>query len=461
MKKGLITSCILLITLSCCSFVPEYQRPALNMAENWRYAPSVQESNSIVLAKDWWKSFDIKELDVLIETALAQNYELEAGVHKIKRARIALRSAGASLLPTLDVSGSGSYSKNNPTTGASSNSRNYTGDLAISYTLDIFGANRADIVGSKANVRASQFTQEALKLTIIGEVVRTYFSLLTLQERLSIADNNLKNAKKVLTIITNRVNRGSESELQLAQQLSAVSSSEAVRLQLVQQYKNAENALAILVGIMPQEFEVSTPSLRSVKIPDISHDQPSSLLERRPDIRAAEEALIAANADIGAARAALYPSISLNSSISAMTRSPGDSASTVLSLASSITIPIFRGGALQDNLEQTSSIQKELIANYKQSIITAVSEVEDALIAVDMEREREDSLGRAMKNAKKAYLLSKKRYDAGAIDFQTLLDTQNTQLSAEDTFSQARLKRLNAAINLYLALGGGWSSSGL
>lgn len=461
MMKHRITCTFLLMALTSCSLMPDYVRPTLHLPESWQNAtpPSKnQEQNPVSIAKDWWTQFNNFELNRLMELALAQNYSVEAGVQRINQARAALKIAGASLLPSVSVTGEATANQTHDT-NATTTSKSYDAGLNVAYELDIFGANRAGISSAEANLKASQFNQEALKLALMGDVAQSYFSLLTLQERLQIADNNLENAREVLRIIHARVDRGSESELQLAQQKSAVASSEAARAQLLQQVQNAKNALAVLTGTAPGQFKVETTSLRKVAIPAVTPAQPSTLLERRPDIRAAEANLMAANADIGAARAAFFPSLSLSAGANTVTNSLSDPATTILSLASSLTAPLFRGGALKGGLEQATAKQKELVADYRQSILTAMQEVEDALVAVQINKQREDALRIAMEQARKAYQLSKLRYNTGAIDFQTLLDTQNTQLAAEDSFSQARLTRLNALIDLYMALGGGWSSA--
>lgn len=445
----------LCFVLTACSLTPDYTRPSLELSENWQHADAVVQSEQdtqAAIAAEWWGAFNDAELSRLIEQALAQNYTVEAGVQRIEQARAALKIAGASLLPSVNVSAGSSA------TYLDTNSKNYSAGLNASYELDLFGANRAGISSAEADLQASQFDQESLRLALMGDVAQGYFTLLTLQERLQIAENNLANAREILRIIDARVNRGSESELQLAQQQSTVASSEAARDQLTQQLQNARHALAVLTGTTPTALDISPSSLRSIAIPAITPVQPASLLERRPDIRSAEASLLAANANIGVARAAFYPTVSISAGASAATASLGDSTTTLLSLASSLTAPLFRGGELEGGLERATARQKELIANYRQSILTAVQEVEDALVAAQISEQREQSLRVAMEQAQKAYRLSKLRYDAGAIDFQTLLDTQSAQLSTEDSFSQARQTRLNAAVDLFMVLGGGWSS---
>lgn len=453
MKKTIcIVSSILLVG---CSQIPDYERPVVQTPSRWS---DVQEQSPTLIAYEWWRSFGSEYLNAMMDKALENNTDLRAGIQRIEQARASLKIAGASLLPSVDGTSGASRSKSNPASGNSSYSTSLSAGVSVSYEVDLFGANRADIAAAEAGYQGSVFDQEVLKLSLMGDVATGYFTLLNLRERLDIADANLQNANEVLSIIEIKVREGAESDLERAQQQSAVSSSEAARASLEEQVKNAENALAVLIGEMPQMIVIERAQLDNLNVPDIAPGQPSSLLERRPDLRSAESDLLAANADIGAARAAFFPSITLGLSDSIAAAGFGDPTSTVLSLASSLAVPIFQGGSLKGGLEQANARQLELVETYRGNVLTAFQEVEDALAAVKAARSRETSLQVAMDNARRAYDLSKARYDAGAIDFQTLLDTQNAQLSAEDSYAQAKLARMTAAINLYKALGGGWDS---
>lgn len=454
MKRS-ITISLCSILLAGCALTPDYQRPNVNLPPAWNEAGIQTNVDS---AQAWWKSFDSPELNSLMATALENNTNLLAGVQRIEQARASLKIAGATLLPSVNASGNTTKSRTNPASGGSSNSTSLRAGIDISYELDLFGANRAGILAAQAGLDNSVYNQGALELTLMGDVATGYFTLANLRERLAIADNNLDIAKELLRIIEARVREGAASDLELAQQKGAVASSEASRASLVEQIKNAENALAVLLGAPPQTITVMRNDLHEITIPLIAPGQPSQLLQRRPDLLASEASLIAANANIGAARAAFYPSISLGLDDTISLAGFGEPSTTILSLAASIGQPIFQGGRLQGGLEQATARQLELVQIYRGNVLTAFQEVEDALIAVQTAQLREEALQTAMKEAKRAYQLSKHRYDAGAIDFQTLLDTQNTQLSTENSHAQAKLARLTACINLYRALGGGWAS---
>jgi outer membrane protein, multidrug efflux system len=441
--------------LSGCSLTPDYQRPVTDTPSQWSAETALPGT---VIAKDWWKNFDSDELNILMDLALANNNDLMAGIQRIEQSRVRVRIAGASLLPAADGSAGVGQSRTNPGEGGTTNGTNLDAGLNVSYELDLFGKNNAGVNSAQAGLKATEYDQEALALVVMGDVANGYFTLLNLRERLAVADQNLENAREVLRIIQARVREGMESDIELAQQETSVSSAEATRASLVQQIANQENALAVLLGKAPKNIVMVGNSLADLSIPEIVAEQPSSLLQRRPDIAAAEQDLIAANADIGAARAAFFPSITLGLGTSVSLPGFGDPATTALSLASSLAAPIFQSGRLEGGVEQATARQKELVETYKKTVLVSFQEVEDALSAVKAAREREVSLSNAAVNARKAYDLSKRRYDAGSIDFRTLLDTQSSLLSVEDTYAQAKLARLNAAIDLYKALGGGWSS---
>lgn len=441
--------------LAGCSLVPDYIRPDVDTRAGWS---THETSDETAIARDWWKNFDDAQLNALMASALTNNNDLRAGIQRVEQSRASAKIAGAALLPTIDSSAGASRTRTNPASGKTSNNTNLNAGLDIAYELDLFGKNRAGIEAAEASFQATQYDTDALGLVVMSDVATNYFALLNLRERLAITDQNLTNTKETLRIVAARVREGSESDIELAQQQASVSAAEASRAALVEQIANRENALAVLLGQAPQSLHVSGNNISGITIPEIIPAQPSTLLQRRPDVRAAEQSLIAANANIGAARAAFFPSVNLGAGASASLTGFGDPATTVLSLVSALSAPIFQGGRLEGGLEQATARQKELVETYKKTVLTSFQEVEDALAAVKAASDREAALQTAAQNAKTAYTLSQKRYDAGLIDFNTVLDTQNASLSADDNFAQAKLARLNAAILLYKALGGGWSS---
>ena len=435
------------LLLGGCSLVPDYQRPSVDKAA----AFSGAQSEETRIAADWWKTFNSAELNLLMEQALAQNNDLRASVQRIEQSRASVKISESSLFPTIEASGSESRAYSDPGTPRNS----WRAGASIGYEIDLFGANRAGVSAAEANLMGSQFAHDALGLVVMSDVAKSYFNLLNLRQRLTIAESNLKTSQEVLDIVTARFNAGASSELEVAQQKTSFSSALASLASLRQSVTVAEDALAVLLGKAAQTIIVQADNLKSIDVPAIAPGQPSELLQRRPDIRSSEAALIVANANIGAARAAFYPSISLG--IDAVIS--GNPLARAASLAASLAAPIFEGGRLEGGLQSASARQKELVESYRKTVLVSFQEVEDALAAVKAAQSREQSLAEAQVQAQKSYDLSLQLYKAGSIDFQTLLNTQTSLLSTQDNYASVKLEMLNAAVDLYKALGGGWQES--
>lgn len=410
------------------------------------------------MARSWWESFGDPELNRLMAIALDENMDIRAALHRVEQSRAGMKIAGASLLPAASASADAGRTRTDPASGRTTTRNSIGAGIGINYELDLFGANRANVEGAEARYAGSQYDRDAVALVVMGDVAGTYFNLLNARQRLSIADTNLKNAREVLNIIQARYDAGTVSALDLAQQQASLAASEAARATTLQNVSIAENALAVLLGQVPQTLAVPGDSLTAITVPAVDPGQPSSLLERRPDIRKSEMTLYAANADIGVARAAYFPTITIGLNGSIASTGFGDPASTVLGLASALTAPIFQGGRIEGGVEQATARQKELIENYRKTVLVSLREVEDALTAEKTAERREKLLEQAVAESRKAYSYARQQYDAGIIDFQALLETQNTLLSSEDSYAQARNDRLQAAIDLFKALGGGWSA---
>lgn len=450
MKYLLLTTA--LVSLASCNFIPDFKKPNVETPSAWSEASA---EDSAAIAKDWWVSFSSDELNGLMTEALANNNDLLAGLQRIEQARALLRISGSSLLPSVDATASAARDHTrNPRSSATT----LGAGAGVAYELDLFGANSADVAAARENLKASQYAYEALKLVVMSDVAKTYFNVLNARERLRIADDNLKNSHEVLRIVEARYEAGASDALEVAQQKSELASAEAARATVVQSIKLAENALAVLAGRTPQTLPVKEKDLKNVYVPTIAAGQPSSLLERRPDIKASEAQMAAANADIGVARAAYFPSVTLGLDLTFGSSGFSDPVTTGLAASSALLAPIFEGGRLAGGVQLTTAVRDELVQNYRKTILTSFQEVEDALAAVKAAQLRETALNTAMQEARKSYELSRSRYDAGTIDFQTLLDAQRTLLSAEDAFATSKNERLAASVTLFTALGGGWSA---
>lgn len=450
------------LALAACSMVPAFERPAVEMPAAWdgpvtnpvtRATPAPEPA---AVGAAWWSRFGSPELDRLMAEALAANQDLAAALQRIEQARAAARIAGAGLLPTVDASGT--VSRDGRGAGGSWDAE--TGDqaqLVASYEIDLWGRNRAAVESAAAGLASSSYDRDALALVVQAELASGYATALALKDRLAIARSNLDLARELLSLVEAQYREGRSSALELAQQRLTVATQEAAIPELERQLRAAEAAIAVLAGRPPQGFRVESASLSALSLPAIAAGRPADLLARRPDIRRAESDLRAANADIGAARAAFYPTVDLSISAALSGLLTGGVTTTAAALAGGVAAPIFSGGALEGQLEQAQARHGELVAGYRQTVLTALQETEDALVAVDATARRSERLADAAAQARDAYRLSQLRYVAGAVDFLSVIDAQRSQLSAEDGLIQAELARYSAAVDLYAALGGGWT----
>ncbi|WPZ32397.1 efflux transporter outer membrane subunit [Thalassobaculum sp. OXR-137] len=450
----------LCLLASGCAIAPDWTRPSAPVPGSWsqetapsRAAPAALPAvEAVAPSADWWRRFGSAELDRLMALAMDENVDLATARYRIQQARAALRSVAANRVPSLDASGNVSRDQN--LDGGGSDSR-WTGGLTLSYDVDPFGGIDAQVDSAEYAVLAEQYGREATRLVMESDLAALYFTVLSTRQRTAIAQDNLAAAVQVLDLVEARVRAGAATELDLAQQRSAVAGFRAQLAALEQQQRVAMNGLAVLIGRPPGAVEVRETGLRSLTLPRVATGQPSDLLLRRPDLRRAEATLRASDADVAAARAAFYPTATI--SVGAAVSGAFDGGvSTLASLASGLAAPIFDGGRLQGQFDAADARRLELLETYRGAVLTAFRETEDAMAGVDTGNRRVEDLAMAAEQAGYAYELSRIRYEAGAADFLTVLDAQRTKLSADDTLVQAQLSTFLSAADLFVALGGGW-----
>jgi NodT family efflux transporter outer membrane factor (OMF) lipoprotein len=446
-NKFSIISTVLFLT--ACNLVPDFQRPGVETPAQWRDAGLTPQKSAV--DPQWWRAFGSAELNHLITESLLYNNDLAAARQRVEQARAQAKIAGANMWPSLGLQGDFTNTHNN-----SGDTQKETGQFTASYEVDLWGANRARRDAGSARLLSSVFTRDALQLVVMSSVGQAYFNLLALTERKRIATEFLENVGNVLAIIEARYQAGAVSALDVAQQQTELATARASLDLLIQQTTLAEYALTLLLGHPPQAASDHAGRFFDMVVPTVNALQPAALLERRPDVRQVEMELIAANADIGVARAAFYPKLQLN--LDAVLASP-QPAGVALAMASSLTQPLFQGGRLEGGLENAQARNAELVETYRKTILTAFKEVEDAAAVRSNSTRRLQALMDAVDMARLAYRLSLDRYRLGAIDYQTLLTTQRSLLSAENSQVQARQDVLVAMVQLYQALGGGWSST--
>lgn len=447
---------ILLATLSLggCSITAPLPQTDIAAPSSWsQQAPGPEWPD-----REWWRGYQSEELETLLQRARAGNLDLATAASRLQQADAQLRQTGASLLPQLD----GRISANRSGAEGSNPGSSYAASLSTSYEVDFWGRNRSLREASAANLQASRFDQVTVAISVETAVVTSWLQILENQQRLQLARDSLANAERVLELVEARYRFGAADRLQLSQQRTLVAQLRAGLPSLEQNRLQLRNSLALLLGQGPDTELPQSGDLQQIRVPEVGAGLPSQLLERRPDILASEGRLLAANADLGAARAALYPSIQLTAqlgtqslALSSLLNNPA----TSWNLAAGLVQPIFQGGRLRAQEDLSEARQQELLIDYRRTLLGAFGEVDTALGAVRQAEQRYLFLQTASELAEQAFRLAEARYRAGSIDLQTLLDTQRTWYQSQDSLTQQRAAWLIATIDLYRTLGGGWQES--
>ncbi len=435
----------LFLAISACSLAPDYRRPQMALPTGWSSVAGVGATQQN--ATPFWQDLGSDELNRLIDDVLAQNLDLAAALHRIDQARAQAKVAAAPLYPNVSASGSASRTFQDPKDKTA-----VSGGGSISYEIDLWGKNRNQARAADYRVDVSQFDRDALRLVVTSDATNFYAQILSLNDRIGIAEFNLKNAEEILRIVEARYNAGSVSGLEVAQQRVAVNSFRTALALLNEQRSTTGNALAILLGLAPQEYTVPTSQLASLKMPAINLTQPAALLTARPDIESTEASLRAADADIGAARAAFFPSFTL-SATTMIAAGFGNPAAAASSIATGLLAPIFTGGRLTGDLENVTARQKELAVAYQKTVLTAFQEVENALAALKSANDRAEIARSSVIESQNAYNIAKAQFDAGAIDYLNLLDTQRSLFVVQDNAIAVNQAQLQSFVQLRKAMG--------
>ncbi|MGO4011050.1 efflux transporter outer membrane subunit [Pseudomonas sp. ITP1] len=415
--------------------------------------------------RQWWTQFGSPELERLVEQARLGSYDLAAAVARVRQAEASATIAGAPLLPELKAGLNANrqkliHGKGYSQLDVSPENRSldyYDAELSASYEIDFWGGKRAARDSAVFGVQASEFDRATVELTLLSGVANSYTQALALREQARIAELNLANAQNVLHLVQTRFDAGSATALELAQQKSLVAEQQR-RLPLVQQQaREALISLAALLGQPVQALPLPEQSFAQLHWPDIASGVPSDLLSRRPDIASAEAKLAAAQADVTVARAAMLPKITLTASLGSGADLAADLLRTTFyNLSSGLTAPIFNNGRLSAERDKAKARQDELLETYRGAIINGFADVEKALSSIRGLDEQRQWQSEELNQAQTAFNIAQSRYQAGAEDLLTVLQTQRTLYAAQDMNVQLRLSRLQASIALYKALGGGW-----
>ena len=406
----------------------------------------------------WWNNFQAPELGPLIDKAHAENLDIAEAAARVLIAEAADGVALSALLPTVSANGGVTRSQPRGVPGGTSNSFTATG--SASYTLDFFGQERDRLQAARESLRAARYAASTVGLSTEATVAQTYFSILALRERITIANANIAASKRILAIVQAKVSSGVSSNLDLAEQQATVAGQQARLPGLIEQEREARYALAILLGHPPEGFDVNAQNLDGIVSPAVQPGVPSALLGRRPDIAQAEASLLSAHANLDAARAAFFPQIGLTGQAgyaAPVIDNLINPANLAWSIGASLVQTIFDGGRINAQKDSARAQEVELIADYRKVVFSAFSDVESALGSSQADSEQLALITEQEKASAEAFRIAELQYREGTIDITSLLNTQQSLFNAQDTLVQTKLARLDANVKLYMALGGGWT----
>lgn len=459
---SLLAACIL---LAACSSPAPRPDSGLQAPATWQTAdtPTAQADH-----RRWWSQFASPELDRLIAQAREGSFDLAAAMARVRQAQASAVIAGAPLLPELKgglnanrqklLRGKG-YSQLNATRDNQAVDY-FDASLSASYEIDFWGGRHAARDSALLGVKASEFDRATVELTLLSGVANSYTQALALNEQSRIAQLNLDNALNVLKLVQTRYDSGSATALELAQQRSLVAAQQRQLPLLQQQAEEARISLAALLGQPVQALNLGHQDFAQLQWPSINAGVPSELLTRRPDIASAEARLAAAQADVKVARAAMLPSVTLTASLgSGASHAPDLLRSPFYNLGAGMVAPIFNAGRLSAERDKATARQEELLESYRAAIINGFADVEKALNSIRGLDQQRQWQSEELNQAQRAFEIAQSRYQAGAEDLLTVLETQRTLYAAQDLNVQLRLSRLQSSIALYKALGGGWQAS--
>jgi outer membrane protein, multidrug efflux system len=457
------------LQFGCALFISDPPASGLDVQTAYRNATSVTQGPGP--AHDWWRSFGSPELTALAEHALAENNNIGAAIARIREATAQLHITSGLLLPSGGITGTNGEGRVSPSAADFGPSpvplpvqRVWNVTISASYQVDFWGKNAATILAAKRTELASRFDREVVALSTVGSVINTYLQILTAQDRLRIANDNVRVATRVRNVVKQRVDAGTSTTVDLAQQDYIVAQQRQAIPVLTQSLRQNTMALATLLGEMPARVWVRGGGLGSLTLPEVLPGLPSELLLQRPDIREAEAALAVTAANLASARAALFPSIQLTGSAgyeSFMLKTLITPQAALYQVAASATQPIFDLPNLLGQIELQKANRREYLERYRQTVIQGLTDVEQALIAIQETAEEERLVRRSVSIAREGYSLMQMQLSGGYIDLTTMLNTQQSLFQSLDNLALARLARFQASLSLYQALGGGWTADPL
>ncbi len=451
--------------LASCTLGPDFQIPGATGGSKWKQGQAISAAR---LPDDWWRLFNDRELNRLVDRALTANNDLAAAKARVDTARALVGVDRAKLFPTLDLSGSAGISRSSlDSTGGSSppgfqvdlENQRYRSTFDLAYDPDLWGRNKRQIEASSAQVAASEALLDSQRLGIATEVARQYFLLRGLDAQEAVLNDTVKSRNEEFDIQKTKADAGLIDGLSTSRARTEVELANNDLALVQRQRGSAEHALAVLCGTRPADFTVAQRVANSA-LPVIRPGLPAEVLNRRPDVRAAEQDLRAANARIGVAETAFYPNFSLTAGggfESLDVKRFLDWENRVLSLGAGVVAPLIDGGANKSNYQAARSRYDEALATYRQTLLVALREVEDALVDLKGIARSISALEAALASSRDTKQLSQERFDKGLTSYLDVVDADRTVLRTRLALSQQEAQQRITLAALAKALGGGWS----
>lgn len=455
----------LTLALGGCAVGPDYQRPAVELPSEFAEAATLETADAAITAR-WWTLYNDPVLDRLVATALQNNRDVQRAIAQIEEAEAVLDETDSSLFPTVDLGASSSRSRSSTLNaqplppGTPTISTSHRLALSTSFELDFWGKLRRATEAARAQVLGSRYGRDTVALTLAGATTQAYFALRSLDAQIAVSRSTLGSREEALAVIRSRVEGGLSNTLELNQAEAARADAALQLLDMQRQRALVEHQLALLTAEPGLRIEAgSVMELPLAALPPVG--LPSTLVERRPDVRQAEQALVAANARIGVAEAARLPTFSLTGAFGGQSAELGDvlkAGARIWSLGLDATVPLFDAGRNNARIRQSEARREQVLADYRRAVETAFKEVADALTNAQQTAAAVADIVIKVDAARNALRLSRLRYDAGYGPYLDVLDAQRTLNAAELALVQNRQAQLAYSVDLMKALGGGWSA---
>jgi multidrug efflux system outer membrane protein len=457
---GIVVATLAMGSLAGCKVGPNYHRPDVQTPSTYRaLAPDAQAQAASYADLPWWEVFHDPKLQELIRTALKQNYDLQLATERINAARAQLTITRSSLYP--QVSGDANF-----VGGKDSNTQSRFNFLLLSadaaFQLDLFGRLRRASEASRAELLATEDARQTVILTLVSDLATDYYTLLQLDLQLEITHQTVGTQTDSVKLTNLRLDRGVATKLDVLQSQQVLDIANTQIPDLERLIAQEEDAISILIGDYPKSVPRGLPLIQQTLPPDVPAGLPSTLIARRPDIKQAEQVLVATNAEIGVAKAEFFPQISLTGAgggafgRSSAFSSLMDTHLGIWAYGAQVSQPIFTGGALRGNLRLAKSENEQALILYKQTIQRAFGDVSDALIGYQKYHEVRVRQQETVADLQETVRLSNDRYKGGTTTYLEVLDAQRSLYSADLTLAEARGNEYRSLVQLYKALGGGW-----